>query len=99
MKHANMLVASAAVIALTLGVTSRADTDKQTQAPLPLGSFIVAADDTPAAGKVDDGEGSAKMGEEPGTHEGDNLGATPENDTSKIDQPARRNPTTGEAAH
>ncbi len=38
------------------------------------------------------------MGEEEGTHEGANLGATPENDTDKIDQPARRNPTTGASA-
>ena len=34
------------------------------------------------------------MGKEEGTHEGEDLGATPENDTAKIDQPARRNPTT-----
>jgi hypothetical protein len=48
----------------------------------------------PAAGQPDD-QDSAKMGEEAGTHEGANLGATPENDTGKVDQPARRNPTTG----
>ena len=39
-------------------------------------------------------EDSAKMGKEEGTHEGANLGATPENDTQKIEQPDRRNPTT-----
>ena len=39
-------------------------------------------------------EESAKMGKEEGTHEGANLGATPENDMQKIDQPERRNPTT-----
>ena len=38
-------------------------------------------------------EESAKMGKEEGTHEGANLGATPENDTKKTDQPER--PTTG----
>ena len=36
-------------------------------------------------------EGSAKMGKEEGTHTGPNQGATPESDTSKIDQPERRN--------
>jgi hypothetical protein len=40
-------------------------------------------------------EESAKMGKEEGTHAGANLGATPENDTQKIDQPERQNPTTG----
>lgn len=95
MTQANLLVASAAVIALTLGVTSRADAPKEIDAPLPLGTLIIAADDMqPAAGQPD-GEDSAKMGEEAGTHEGANLGDTPENDTDKVDQPARRNPTTG----
>src|SRR6476620_7253281 len=36
-------------------------------------------------------EESAKMGKEEGTHTGTSQGATPENDTQKIDQPARRN--------
>ena len=35
-----------------------------------------------------------EMGKEEGTHEGADLGATPENDTQKIEQPDRRNPTT-----
>jgi hypothetical protein len=39
-------------------------------------------------------EESAKMGKEEGTHVGADLGATPENDTQKIDQPDRRNATT-----
>lgn len=34
------------------------------------------------------------MGEEPGTHTGDDQGTTPESDTQKIDQPPRRNETT-----
>lgn len=37
---------------------------------------------------------SAKMGKEEGTHTGDHQGVIPENDTEKIDQPERRNPTT-----
>ncbi len=40
-------------------------------------------------------EDSAKMGEEEGTHTGSAMGATGENDTDKIDQPERGNPTTG----
>ena len=38
-------------------------------------------------------EDSAKMGKGEGTHTGEH--ATPEHDTQKIDQPERRNPTTG----
>ena len=37
----------------------------------------------------------AKMGKEEGTHTEPGHGAPPESDTSKVDQPERRNPTTG----
>ena len=58
-----------------------------------------AEDDDSAAGDDDsDSAGSAKMGTDEGTHVGEDQGANPENDTDKIDQPARRNPTTGDAA-
>jgi hypothetical protein len=40
-------------------------------------------------------EESAKMGEDEGTHEGANLGTASEHDTQKVDQPPRRDPTTG----
>jgi hypothetical protein len=40
-------------------------------------------------------EESAKMGKDEGTHEGAHHGTIPENDTQKIDQPERKNPTTG----
>lgn len=90
--------ASAAMIALTVGVTSRADIPTQRESPLPPESIIVAADDSaPAAGQTEENAAdSAKMGKEEGTHQGAQLGATPENDTDKIDQPERRNPTTGD---
>jgi hypothetical protein len=90
------MLASAAVIALTVGITSRADVPSEPEAPPAPEYLIIAADDTaPAAGQADESaEDSAKM---EGTHEGANLGATPENDTQKIEQPARRNPTTGAA--
>jgi hypothetical protein len=51
-----------------------------------------AAPDAAAPGD-DYGTGSAKMGEGEGTQSGD-QGATHEDDTQKIDQPDRRNPTT-----
>ncbi|MFZ0398571.1 MAG: hypothetical protein WAM06_11145 [Methyloceanibacter sp.] len=40
-------------------------------------------------------EESAKMGKEEGTHTEPGHGAPLESDTSKVDQPERRNPTTG----
>ena len=40
-------------------------------------------------------EESAKMGKEEGTHTEPSHGTPPESDTSKVDQPERRNPTTG----
>jgi hypothetical protein len=71
-------------------------------------NIVVAADDNAtddnatgddsAAGDDDsDSAGSAKMGTDEGTHVGEDQGSNPENDTDKIDQPARRNPTTGDA--
>jgi len=42
-------------------------------------------------------KGSAKMGKDEGAHTGPNQGAAPESDTSKIDQPARRNAPSNEA--
>ena len=39
-------------------------------------------------------EGSAKMGKDGGTHNEQGHGSQSENDTSKIEQPDRRNPTT-----
>ena len=47
------------------------------------------------AGKKKSTEGSAKMGKEEGTHTEPGHGAPPESDTSKVDQPERRNTTTG----
>ena len=48
-----------------------------------------------AKAKKKNAEGSAKMGKEEGTHTEPGHGAPPESDTSKVDQPERRNPTTG----
>ena len=94
MTKTSTLIASAAVIALTLGVTSRADVPTEKESILPPGAIIVAADEA----QPENTQGSAKMGEEAGTQQGTDLGAVPENDTKKVDQPDRRNPTTGATA-
>jgi len=65
---------------------------------------VIAHDETSGENTENSGdtqnsaEDSAKLGKEGGTHTGPNQGATPENDTQKVEQPARRNPTTGGAA-
>jgi hypothetical protein len=59
--------------------------------------LLVQADPSATdADRKSNAEESAKMGKEEGTHTGENQGVTPENDTSKIDQRARANPTTGD---
>jgi hypothetical protein len=66
------------------------------RAPLPHDFTVVAANETQGTDQVQSDESadkSAKMGKESGTHSGDE-GAAPENDTKKIDQPPRQNPTT-----
>jgi hypothetical protein len=55
------------------------------------------AGDDDQAGEDAGADGSAKMGQDEGTHIGDEQGSAPENDTQKIDQPARANPTTSNA--
>lgn len=59
--------------------------------------IVVAADDDTPGDDDSSSDGSAKMGTEEGTHVGDDQGSAPENDTDKIDQPPRRNPTTSNA--
>jgi hypothetical protein len=86
------------------GTSSDTSTGAKEQSSAPPGSS--AADVTKATTKADcDKAGgmwnvqssecaqdSAKMGKEEGTHEGANLGATPEDDTKKVDQPERATP-------
>ena len=86
------MILSVAVAALSLdvagGVTLAAEDSPTTGADSPA----TGAEESPTTGE------SAKMGKEEGTHTGAGQGVTPEHDTSKIDQPARRNPTTGGGA-
>ena len=96
MTRSGTWLASAAVIALTIGVTSRADLPTERELPLPPGSIIVAAEDTAAgAGQTEESaEDSAKMGKDDGTQ----LGEPPKTDTDKIDQPPREDRTAGESS-
>jgi hypothetical protein len=95
MTKTSTLIASAAVIALTLGVTSRADVPTKKESILPPGAIIVAADEA----QPENTQGSAKMGEEAGTQQGTDIGVVPENDTKKgisrtaETQPAQRRQT------
>lgn len=86
------------------GTSSDTSTGAKEQSSAPPGSS--AADMTKATTKADCkkaggawndqssecAEESAKMGKDEGTHEGANLGASPEDDTKKVDQPERVNP-------
>jgi hypothetical protein len=54
-----------------------------------------AKDDNPTASGANEAE-SAKMGKEEGTQTGADQATPPESDTQKVDQPPRKNPTTGE---
>jgi hypothetical protein len=83
--------------ALTLGVVGSNGMHHEDLAPLSESDILIVQNDTQAAGTEKKAQDSAKMGEEPGTHTGSNMGATPENDTDKVDQPERRNETTGGA--
>jgi hypothetical protein len=93
-------MASAAVIALIFGIGDQTPTPVPPEQPLSTGDIVIVTNDAaPQAGQTEgSADKSAKMGQEEGTHEGETLGATPENDTAKIDQSARRNPTTGNSS-
>ena len=95
MTLARTYIVSAAVIALTFGIGDQTLTPVPNEEPLSNGDIVIVTNDTASqAGQTEDSaDQSAKMGKEEGTNEGENLGATPESDTAKIDQPARGNPT------
>lgn len=98
MTRSGTWLASAAVIALTVGVTSRADVPAERETPLPPESIIVAAEDSAAnVGQTDEND-SAKMGKDDGKKEGAELGETPETDSDKVDQPQREDKTAGESS-
>jgi hypothetical protein len=92
-------LSSAAIIGLVFGLNFPDPNLSGGRAPsLPLGFTLLAANETQAddQSKIQSDENadeSAKMGKDPGTHSGDH-GSTTENDTKKVDQPPRTNPTT-----
>lgn len=97
MTQARQLIATAAAIALTFGISGKTLDPIEQDEPISTGDILIVTNDS-AAGQIEDSaDQSAKMGKE-GGHEGDHLGAVPENDTAKIDQSGRRNPTTGNSS-
>ena len=100
MLQTNTLLAGAAVVALTLGVTGQIQATPDREKPLSKSDIIVVTNDAaPTAGQTEENaQESAKMGKEEGTHQGTQVGATFESDTLKVEQPQRQNPTTSERA-
>jgi hypothetical protein len=96
MDHPKTLLMSAGAAALSLGLSLQPH-----PAPFWETNIVIAAEDTsPQANVPNDedssGPKSAKMGKDGGTQTGGaNQGTQPENDTQKVEQPPRQNPTTG----
>jgi hypothetical protein len=97
MNHAKTLLMSAGAAALSLGFSLQPH-----PAPFWETNIVIAAEETSPQGNVQTQEDSsaaksAKMGKDEGTQTGGaNQATPPENDTQKIDQPPRQNPTTGD---
>lgn len=96
MTHLKAWLSSAAVAGLVFGLNLPDPNLAGGRAPLPHDITVVAANETQGTDHQvqsdENADKSAKMGKESGTHSSDE-GATPENDTKKIDQPPRQNPT------
>ena len=96
MNQAKFLIMSAGAAALSLGVSLQSH-----PAPFWETNIVIAGEENVPKGNVksdEDSSGakSAKMGKDEGTQTtGANQGTPPEDDTQKIDQPPRQNPTTG----
>ena len=100
MLQTNTLLAGAAVVALTLGVTGQIQATPDREKPLSKSDIIVVTNDARRlpGRRRKTLRSSAKMGKEEGTHQGTQVGATFESDTLKVEQPQRQNPTTSERA-
>jgi hypothetical protein len=86
-----------AVIALVFGLGSPDPNLTGESFPFPNDWTLLAADETRGTEQSqvqseENADESAKMGEDSGTHTGDEAD-TPESDTKKVDQPPRRDPT------
>ena len=97
MNHAKTLLVSLGAAALSLGFSLQPH-----PAPFWETNIVIAAEETSPQGNVQTDEDSsaaksAKRGKDEGTQTGGaNQGTPPGNDTQKIDQPPRQNPTTGD---
>jgi hypothetical protein len=95
MTKAKMLMSLTAALSLGFSVEPH-------PAPFWETNIVIAAEDTSPKRNVQTDKDnsaakSAKMGKDEGTQTGGaNQGTPPEADTQKIEQPPRRNPTTGE---
>ena len=96
MRQANAALTVATVAALAVGVTTGGGTHQSDRAPPSKSDILIVQNDAQnAPGTEASTDESAKTGKEEGTHTGSTMGATKENDTDKVDQPERSNPTTG----
>ena len=97
MNQAKILMVSVGAAALSLGFSLHPH-----PAPFWDTNIVIAGEESVPKGNVQSDEDSlgaksAKMGKDEGTQTGGaNQGTPPENDTQKIDQPQRQNPTTGQ---
>jgi hypothetical protein len=96
MTQAPTLLTSVAAAALSLGFSLQPH-------PTPFweSNIVIAAEETAPSSDVQKDEDasaskSAKMGKEEGTQTGADQAPPPESDTKKVDQPPRKNPTTGD---
>jgi hypothetical protein len=85
MTQANTLVASATVIALTLGIGGQTPTPVQQEQPLSTDDILVVTNEAaPQAGQTDESaEDSAKMGKQEGTQGGESQGDVPKSKTDE----------------
>jgi hypothetical protein len=96
MTKANMLMSLTATT-LSLGFSMQPH-----PAPFWETNIVIAAEETSPKGNIQADEDSsaaksAKMGKDEGTQTGSASQRTPpENDTQKVDQPPRQNPSTGD---
>jgi hypothetical protein len=83
MTQANTLVASAAVIALTLGVTGET-TAPRDEPPLSTSDITIAQNTAADVGQTEESaDESAKMGKDEGTYSGESQGDVPESKTNE----------------
>jgi phage-related protein len=95
MNKAKIVITSTAATALSLGFSLQPH-----PAPFWETNIVIAAEETSLNVQTDEDSSaakSAKMGRDEGTQTGSaNQGTPPENDTKKVDQLPRQNPTIGD---